>query len=85
MNNPTATMKWSKEGSANGPPRRRDMLRDALPASLGRLRRRLAADIPAGFIEDYVALNWLRWNAGALQVTDEGERVCDEVVAAASP
>jgi hypothetical protein len=58
---------------------RRDALRIALPATAELLRRRRAADIAEGDIEDYVALNWLEWNGGGLRLTEIGENVCKQL------
>ena len=55
---------------------RHEALRAALPASLDMLYRRRAAEIPPGFIDDYVALRWLEWHGGGLRVTAAGEDVC---------
>jgi hypothetical protein len=57
------------------PVARIDLLRQALPDSVGLLVRRRAADIPSGYIEDYVALNWLEWHGGTLRLTTTGENV----------
>lgn len=59
---------------------RRERLRDALPASIDMLTRRRASDIPAGYIEDYVALHWLEWHGGGLRVTVTGDNICRQVV-----
>ena len=55
---------------------RRDTLRDRLLATVDLLKRRRAAEIDAGFIEDYVALNWMEWHGGSLRLTTTGENVC---------
>lgn len=59
---------------------RREALRNALPESVDKLYRRRACDIPEGFIEDYVALNWLEWRGGGLRVTPTGENVCSQLL-----
>lgn len=56
--------------------KRRETLRDALPASVDMLYRRRASEIPAGYIDDYVSLNWLEWHGGGLRVTPVGENIC---------
>lgn len=38
---------------------RREALRDGLPATVGLLKQRLACDIPAGYLEDDLALDGL--------------------------
>lgn len=58
---------------------RQEVLRDALLASMEMLRRRRAADIPAGYIDDYVALNWLEWHGGGLRITTVGENICKQI------
>lgn len=63
------------------PALRREALRDALLATVGQLRRCRAADIPDGYIEDYVALNWLEWNGGSLRLTITGDNVCKQLTA----
>ena len=64
---------------------RRESLRDELPQSLDMLKRCRASDIPAGYIDDYVALNWLEWCGGGLRVTILGENICRQVVSHYSP
>lgn len=61
------------------PQPRRDHLRDALIASIALLSRRRACEIPAGYIDDYVALNWLEWHGGSLRVTVVGENICRQI------
>lgn len=51
------------------------VLRNSLPASMAMLGRRRACEIPAGYIEDYVALDWLEWHGGTLRLTIVGENV----------
>jgi hypothetical protein len=57
-------------------PRRREALREALQASADMLYRRRASDIPEGYIDDYVALNWLEWHGGDLKLTPLGQAIC---------
>ena len=59
---------------------RRNSLRQALPESIDMLSRRRAGEIPTGYIDEYVALNWLEWHGGGLRVTAIGETVHREVV-----
>ncbi|WP_119156509.1 hypothetical protein [Caldimonas tepidiphila] len=61
------------------PALRREVLHDALLTTVDQLRRRRAADIPEGYIDDYVALDWLKWDGGALRLTATGENVCAQV------
>jgi hypothetical protein len=59
-------------------PQRREALREALQASVDMLYRRRASDIPEGYIDDYVLLNWLEWHGGDLKLTPLGEDICRE-------
>ena len=61
-------------------PQRRESLRDALPATVGLLKLRRAAEIAESDIDDYVALNWMEWNGGGLRLTTTGENICRQVV-----
>lgn len=56
-----------------------DALRDALLSSIDSLHRRRAAEIPDGFIDDYVALNWMEWHGGGLRLTTTGENICKQL------
>lgn len=58
------------------PATRRDVLRDQLLATVDLLKRRRAAEIDAGDIEDYVAMHWMEWHGGSLRLTTTGENVC---------
>ncbi|MCR5883815.1 hypothetical protein LRS03_13495 [Rhizobacter sp. J219] len=58
---------------------RREALRDTLLATVDLLRRCKAAEVPAGDIDDYVALNWLEWNGGSLRLTEVGDNMCKQV------
>ena len=58
---------------------KRDNLRDSLLATVALLKRRRAAEIDAGLIDSYVALNWLEWNGGGLRLTVTGENVCRQL------
>lgn len=55
---------------------RRELLRDALLSTVELLRTRRACDIAEGYIDDYVALNWLEWSGGALGLTTTGHNIC---------
>ncbi|RTL42182.1 MAG: hypothetical protein EKK53_12180 [Burkholderiales bacterium] len=55
---------------------RRDTLRDELLATVDLLKRRRAAEIDEGYIEDYIALHWMEWHGGSLRLTTTGENVC---------
>jgi len=55
------------------------LLRDDLPATVDLLKRRRADLISESLIEDYVALNWLEWNGGALRLTVTGNNMCEQM------
>jgi hypothetical protein len=48
------------------------------------LWRRQARDVPEGILDDFVALGWMTWRCGALELTPAGQAVHDLVVAAGS-
>lgn len=62
----------------NRPPAasRRETLRDALPITAALLKQQRAGEIAEADIDDFVALNWLEWNGGALRLTVTGDNVC---------
>jgi len=64
------------------PAPRRELLRDALLSNVAMLYRRRAAEIPAGYIDDYVTLNWLEWHGGSLRLTTLGENICKQMTSA---
>jgi hypothetical protein len=47
----------------------------ALPATVVRLGRRRAGEVPEGYLDDYVTLQWMVWNGGTLKLTDTGRNV----------
>jgi hypothetical protein len=53
-----------------------DVLRSALQAAVDSLHRRRASEIPEGYIDGYVKLNWLEWHGGSLRLTPTGENIC---------
>lgn len=63
------------------PPLRREELRDGLLSAVDMLKRRRAADVPEGYLEDYVALKWLEWCGGGLKLTTVGENMCRQLTA----
>jgi len=63
------------------PALRREALRDALLSTVDLLKRRRASDIAEGYIDDYVALNWLEWHGGGLRLTTTGDNVCRQLMA----
>ncbi|MET0517306.1 MAG: hypothetical protein ABW005_00600 [Burkholderiaceae bacterium] len=58
---------------------RRGILREALPASVAMLGRRRACEIPPGYIDDYVALDWLEWHGGGLRLTTVGQNILQDL------
>jgi hypothetical protein len=58
-----------------------EALRDALLDTVSLLKQRRAGDIAAGYIDGYVALNWLEWNGGGLRLTTVGDNVCKQLLA----
>ena len=54
---------------------RRDMLRDRLLATVDLLKQRRAGEIGEGYIDEYVALNWMEWQGGSLRLTTTGENI----------
>ncbi|HUG24162.1 hypothetical protein [Piscinibacter sp.] len=57
-------------------PLRRDALSETLLDTVELLKRRRASHIAERDIDDYVALNWLEWDGGALKLTTVGENLC---------
>jgi hypothetical protein len=62
--------------SPKRPASRREALRDSLQLTAHLLKRREACDIPAGYIDDYLALDWLEWKGSTLHLTIIGENIC---------
>ena len=60
---------------------RRQLLRDSLLPTVELLEQRDVGQVGNGFIADYLALDWLRWDGGSLQLTVTGKDVCDQVLA----
>ncbi|WP_043458531.1 hypothetical protein [Azohydromonas australica] len=67
--------------SQERPASRQEALRDSLPLTADLLKRRQACDIPAGYIDDYLALDWLESMGGTLRLTTTGQNICRSVVA----
>jgi hypothetical protein len=59
---------------------RQQALRAALLDTVDKLYRRRASEIPVGYVDDYVSLNWLEWHGGSLRVTTTGQNVCRQLV-----
>ena len=58
-----------------------EALRDGLLGTVDMLKRCRAGDIADGYIDDYVALDWLEWNGGMLRLTATGDNVCKQLIA----
>lgn len=61
------------------PTLRRHLLREALPGTVRLLAAKHAHAIEKGFIDDYVALDWLEWRGGTLKLTTVGENICKQL------
>lgn len=55
-------------------------LRQSLQATADALYKRRACDIPESYIEDYVLLDWLKWDGGGLKLTPTGQSVCQQAM-----
>ena len=64
-------------------PTRTEALRRELLDTVSALQRRRADLVSETLIADYVALYWLEWNGGTLQLTQTGKNVCDQMRAEA--
>lgn len=58
-------------------------LRNAFLFTVDALKRRRADLIDEALIASYVALYWLEWNGGSLQLTVTGRNMCEQIRAAA--
>lgn len=56
-------------------------LADSLPGAINLLSAQRSGDVPAGRLDAYVALGWMRWAAGRLIVTPKGVTMRDAIVA----
>ena len=65
------------------PPSRHQQLLQSLPVTIHYLERGQSDLIPAGFLEDYVALNWLTHRHEGFRLTPAGEEVCHKLQVAA--
>ncbi|MDM0043391.1 hypothetical protein QTH91_02755 [Variovorax dokdonensis] len=59
---------------------RRDALRVELPRVADLLHRRRAGEIDDAVIDDLVALSWLEWLGGTLQLTATGSNICRQQI-----
>ena len=64
---------------------RKDELRSEFATTLDSLKRRRADLVSESLIEEYVALYWLEWNGGTLQLTETGRNVRDQTRPAPTP
>lgn len=53
----------------------RDALTGALLQTAALIERRRCSEIEEGYIDGYVALNWMEWNGGSLRLTVTGQNV----------
>ena len=60
---------------------RSQALRDSLLSTIDLLNRRRSPRHGDGVIDDYVALNWLEWNGGALRLTVTGQNIRRQLLA----
>lgn len=66
----------------SSPSTRTEDLRNAFLFTVDALKRRRADLISERLIADYVALSWLEWNGGSLQLTVTGRNMCQQIRAA---
>jgi hypothetical protein len=57
------------------------LLRNALDSAASALHRRRACEIPDGYIDDFVRLDWLEWHGGSLRLTVTGDNVRHQAAA----
>jgi hypothetical protein len=60
---------------------RHEELLAGLLATVNLLKHRRAAEIAEGYIDRYVALNWLEWNGGTLRLTVTGDNIRKQLAA----
>lgn len=79
---PSACTRFLRIGPIHpAPVLRRQQLRDHLLSTVDALHQRRADLVPEGFVEDYVALDWLEWNGGSLRITQTGTNICKQIQA----
>jgi hypothetical protein len=66
---------------ARSPGLQREALKDALLATVNLLELRRCAEIAEGYIDGYVALNWMEWNGGSLRLTVTGSNIRKQLTA----
>jgi hypothetical protein len=57
------------------PPPSVQTLTDALLDTVDLIRRRRCSEIAEGYVDAYVALNWMEWNGGSLRLTVTGDNI----------
>jgi hypothetical protein len=58
---------------------RTQWLRDELLATVDCLQKRRADLIDERLVDAYVAVHWLEWNGGSLQLTETGKNMCRQM------
>ena len=53
----------------------REALLSGLLNTVNLIERRRCSEIEDGYIDGYVALNWMEWNGGSLRLTVTGQNV----------
>ena len=53
----------------------REILMDGLLNTATLIERRRCSEIEEGYIDGYVALNWMEWNGGSLRLTVTGQNI----------
>lgn len=79
-------LRWALTGAAlttHPAPIDTDTLRTELLVTVDALQRRRADLVGEALIAGYVALDWMEWNGGTLQLTQTGKNVCEQLRAAA--
>lgn len=61
------------------PQGRLEALRSQLPGAVAFLKRRRADLLKPDEIADYVALDWMSWQGGGLQLTQTGQNICAQL------
>jgi hypothetical protein len=59
----------------------KETLKADLLVNVQLLKQRRCAEIAEGYIDGYVALNWMEWNGGSLQLTVTGDNVRRQLTA----
>jgi hypothetical protein len=53
----------------------REALTEAFVQTAELIDKRRCSEIGEGYIEGYVALNWMEWNGGSLRLTETGQNI----------